>query len=150
VCFPFSPETRIITQVFKIPLIARSTSLMQLIALIYKDQHVNKLERLLSDWLETSLSESSEDNESNTSPQVNSFDSSSPSRITLSRDLNVNKEGPFLNVRIRIEVVHHQQPTIHLMGQEMEKIQQVSFVFDRVQVYYFPAKPHWARESDVT
>jgi len=43
---------------------------MQLIALVYKDQHVNKLERLLSDWLETSLSESSEDNESNTSPQV--------------------------------------------------------------------------------
>ena len=42
---------------------------MQLIALVYKDQHVNKLERLLNDWLETSLSESSEDNESNTSPQ---------------------------------------------------------------------------------
>jgi timeless protein len=42
---------------------------MQLIALVYKDQHVHKLERLLNDWLETSLSESSEDNESNTSPQ---------------------------------------------------------------------------------
>lgn len=41
---------------------------MQLIALVYKDQHVNKLERLLNDWLETSISESSEDNESNTSP----------------------------------------------------------------------------------
>lgn len=45
------------------------TSLMQLIALIYKDQHVHNLQRLLHLWLETSISESSEDNESNTSPQ---------------------------------------------------------------------------------
>ncbi len=43
---------------------------MQLIALIYKDQHVNNLRHLLAVWLETELSESSEDNESNTSPQV--------------------------------------------------------------------------------
>lgn len=65
------PETRSSIKKAFIPF--RSTSLMQLIALVYKDQHVNKLERLLSDWLETSLSESSEDNESNTSPQVTSF-----------------------------------------------------------------------------
>jgi timeless protein len=43
--------------------------LVQLIALVYKDQHVTTLERLLHVWLESSLSESSEDNESNTSPQ---------------------------------------------------------------------------------
>ena len=51
---------------------------MQLIALVYKDQHVHKLERLLNDWLETSLSESSEDNESNTSPQDQNGSCSSP------------------------------------------------------------------------
>ena len=45
------------------------TPLVQLIALVYKDQHVNTLERLLNLWLESSLSESSEDNESNTTPQ---------------------------------------------------------------------------------
>ena len=43
--------------------------MVQLIALVYKDQHVTTLERLLHIWLESSLSESSEDNESNTSPQ---------------------------------------------------------------------------------
>ena len=47
----------------------RSTPLVQLIALVYKDQHVTTLERLLHVWLESSLSESSGDNESNTSPQ---------------------------------------------------------------------------------
>ena len=45
------------------------TPLVQLIALVYKDQHVSTLERLLNLWLESSLSESSEDNESNTTPQ---------------------------------------------------------------------------------
>ena len=45
-----------------------SSVIMQIVALVYKDQHVQTLERLLSQWLETSLSESSEDNESNTSP----------------------------------------------------------------------------------
>lgn len=47
---------------------SRSTPLVQLIALVYKDQHVSTLERLLNLWLESSLSESSEDNESNTTP----------------------------------------------------------------------------------
>lgn len=42
--------------------------LVQLIALIYKDQHVANLQKLLNLWLENSMSESSEDNESNTSP----------------------------------------------------------------------------------
>lgn len=43
-------------------------TMVQFIALIYKDQHVSTLHKLLNLWLETSLSESSEDNESNTSP----------------------------------------------------------------------------------
>lgn len=42
--------------------------MVQLIALLYKDQHVVTLHKLLNMWLEASLSESSEDNESNTSP----------------------------------------------------------------------------------
>ena len=52
---------------------------MQLVALIYKDQHVYNLQRLLGFWLETELSESSEDNESNTSPQYPPGSCSSPS-----------------------------------------------------------------------
>nr|UQF78881.1 timeless [Gampsocleis gratiosa] len=43
-------------------------SMVQLIALMYKDQHVGVLQKLLNLWFEASLSESSEDNESNTSP----------------------------------------------------------------------------------
>lgn len=43
-------------------------TMVQLIALMYKDQHVGTLQKLLNLWLESSYSESSEDNESNTSP----------------------------------------------------------------------------------
>ncbi|XP_046961994.1 protein timeless [Vanessa cardui] len=53
-------------------------TMVQLIALIFKDQHVTKLHKLLNVWLETSLSESSEDNESNTSPPNRGSDHSSP------------------------------------------------------------------------
>lgn len=55
--------------------------MVQLIALLYKDQHVVTLHKLLNMWLETSLSESSEDNESNTSP---------PNRGSLLITLKVN------------------------------------------------------------
>ncbi|CAK1549861.1 unnamed protein product [Leptosia nina] len=53
-------------------------TMVQLIALLYKDQHVTTLHKLLNIWLETSLSESSEDNESNTSPPNRGSDDSSP------------------------------------------------------------------------
>lgn len=52
--------------------------MVQLIALMYKDQHVGTLQKLLNLWLETSLSESSEDNESNTSPPNQASGDSSP------------------------------------------------------------------------
>lgn len=39
-----------------------------MIAVLYKDQHVGTLQKLLRVWFEGSLSESSEDNESNTTP----------------------------------------------------------------------------------
>lgn len=52
--------------------------MVQLIALLYKDQHVGTLQKLLNLWLETSLSESSEDNESNTSAPFQRSEDSSP------------------------------------------------------------------------
>ncbi|CAH2104707.1 unnamed protein product [Euphydryas editha] len=55
-----------------------AVTMVQLIALIYKDQHVTTLHKLLNLWLEASLSESSEDNESNTSPPNRGSDHSSP------------------------------------------------------------------------
>ncbi|XP_075152613.1 timeless isoform X2 [Haematobia irritans] len=53
-------------------------TLVQLIALMYKDQHVSTLQKLLNMWFEASLSESSEDNESNTSPPKQGSCDSSP------------------------------------------------------------------------
>ena len=44
-------------------------STVQLVALVYKDQHVVTLQKLLQNFLESNLCESSEDNESNTSNQ---------------------------------------------------------------------------------
>ncbi|KAJ8726312.1 hypothetical protein PYW07_001010 [Mythimna separata] len=53
-----------------------AVTMVQLIALLYKDQHVVTLHKLLNLWIEASLSESSEDNESNTSPPDRGSDSS--------------------------------------------------------------------------
>ena len=79
------------------------TSVVQLIALVYKDQHVITLQKLLQNFLESSLSESSEDNESNTSPhfQIESgsctpstYDSSDQnSRETYTPELVSNWQG---------------------------------------------------------
>lgn len=55
-----------------------SVTVVQMIALLYKDQQFNTLQKLLNVWFETSLSESSEDNESNTSPSKPSSGDSSP------------------------------------------------------------------------
>ena len=49
-------------------------SIAQLIVLLYKDQRVTTLQKFLTSWVEASeLSESSEDNESNTSPPVSVY-----------------------------------------------------------------------------
>lgn len=66
-----------------------SISVVQLIALMYKDQHVNTLQKLLNLWFETTPSEedSSEDNESNTSPPNQNMDSYS---FTLTSDPTSN------------------------------------------------------------
>lgn len=49
-------------------------AMAQLVVLLYKDQRVATLQKLLNLWIEScDLSESSEDNESNTSPQVSYY-----------------------------------------------------------------------------
>ncbi|XP_022123071.2 protein timeless [Pieris rapae] len=53
-------------------------TMVQLIALLYKNQNVTTIHKLLNMWLGTSLSESSEDNESNTSPPNRGSGDSSP------------------------------------------------------------------------
>lgn len=55
-----------------------SVSMVQLIALIYKDQNVVTLQKLLNAWYETSVSESSDGNESNTSSKLQSSGDTSP------------------------------------------------------------------------
>ena len=50
--------------------------IVQLIALFYKDQYVESMQKLLGSWLESTTtsnsdSDTDEDNESNTSPLVN-------------------------------------------------------------------------------
>lgn len=54
-------------------------TIVQLIALMYKDQHVGTLQKLLNHWFDAaSFSETSDDNESNTSPPKLRSDDSSP------------------------------------------------------------------------
>nr|AFS34623.1 timeless [Clunio marinus] len=53
-------------------------AIVQLIALMYKDQHVGTLQKLLNHWFEASQTDSSDDNESNTSPPKQSSGDSSP------------------------------------------------------------------------
>ncbi|XP_055838581.1 protein timeless isoform X2 [Episyrphus balteatus] len=53
-------------------------TMVQLIALMYKEQHVCTMQKMLNMWFEASLSESSEDNESNTTPPLQKSGDSSP------------------------------------------------------------------------
>lgn len=55
-----------------------AVTIVQFIALIYKDQNVGTLQKLLNLWFEASLSDSSEDNESNTTPPKQCSGDSSP------------------------------------------------------------------------
>lgn len=55
-----------------------AVTMAQLVALMYKDQHISTLQKLLNLWFESTLSESSEDNESNTSPPKQCSGDSSP------------------------------------------------------------------------
>lgn len=53
-------------------------AVVQFLAVMYKDQQASHLQKLLNTWLEDSLSDSSEDFESNTSPPKEDSDDSSP------------------------------------------------------------------------
>lgn len=55
-----------------------AVTVIQLIALMYKDQHVSTLQKMLNVWFEASMSESSEDDESTTSPSMQCGGDSSP------------------------------------------------------------------------
>lgn len=64
-------------------------SVVQLIALLYKDQHVSNLQKLLNSWYETSsLSDSSGDFESNTTATKRCSQDSSPMLTSDSSDNN--------------------------------------------------------------
>ncbi|XP_058452711.1 protein timeless [Malaya genurostris] len=69
-------------------------TMAQLIALLFKDQHVSTLQKLLNMWLESSSSESYEDNESNTTPtkqwieETNSIPTSDSSDYGISTGLS--------------------------------------------------------------
>lgn len=75
-------------------------TIVQLIALMYKDQHVGTLQRLLHHWFEAaSYSESSDDNESNTSPPKQSSGDSSPMLTSdPTSDSSDNGSGKMMNI----------------------------------------------------
>lgn len=60
-------------------------TMVQLVALLYKDQHIVSIQKLLNNWLEAaSSSESSEDNESNTTPPDRAGSEDSSAMLTSS------------------------------------------------------------------
>ncbi|XP_055541852.1 protein timeless isoform X2 [Wyeomyia smithii] len=63
-----------------------AVTMAQLVALLYKDQHISTLQKLLNIWFESTMSESSEDNESNTSPPKQCSGESSPMLTSDSSD----------------------------------------------------------------
>ncbi|KAG4068427.1 hypothetical protein HA402_007947 [Bradysia odoriphaga] len=68
-----------------------SVTLAQLVALIYKDQHINTLQKLLNSKLDDISSDSSEDFESNTTPLKQGSGDSSPLISSDSSDNGVNR-----------------------------------------------------------
>lgn len=78
-----------------------SVTMVHLIALMYKDQHVSTLQKLLNIWFDASVSESSEDNESNTSPSKQCSGDSSPMLTDPTSDSSDNggKSFQFLNIK---------------------------------------------------
>uniref|UniRef100_A0A182K6R2 Timeless n=1 Tax=Anopheles christyi TaxID=43041 RepID=A0A182K6R2_9DIPT len=83
-------------------------TMAQLVALMYKDQHISTLQKLLNLWFESTLSESSEDNESNTSPPKQCSGDSSP-MLTSDPTSDSSDNGECL--RRERTSVHGQQPT---------------------------------------
>lgn len=65
---------------------AFSVAIVQLIALMYRDQNINTLKNLLSLWFDASVSDSSDDYESNTTPLKQRSGKSSPMLTSDSSD----------------------------------------------------------------
>lgn len=63
-----------------------SVAMVQLIALLYKEQPISILQNLLSSWFDASLSESSDDYESNTTPMKVASGNTSPMLTSDSSD----------------------------------------------------------------
>lgn len=74
--------------------------MVQLIALMYKDQHVGTLQKLLNIWFEASLSDSSDDNESNTYPYNQNSGDSSP---MLTSDPTSDSSDNGINEKMTVE-----------------------------------------------
>ncbi|XP_065575216.1 protein timeless-like [Artemia franciscana] len=73
-----------------------SVTLVQVIALLYKDQHVDNLQKMLSAWTAEDTSSATSDDESNTSPQGNnnqSMDFSSASSANSGCNSNDIQDG---------------------------------------------------------
>lgn len=82
-------------------------TIVQLIALMYKDQHVGTLQKLLNHWFEAnSHTESSDDNESNTSPPKQCSGDSSPMLTSdPTSDSSDNGSGKMTNIQLEGETV---------------------------------------------
>nr|CAD7451811.1 unnamed protein product [Timema tahoe] len=71
-----------------------AVTMVQVIALMYKDQRVGTLQKMLNQWFESSLSDSSEDEESNTSPSEQNSEASSLLTTDPTSDSSDNRGGP--------------------------------------------------------
>ncbi|CAG2056055.1 unnamed protein product [Timema podura] len=71
-----------------------AVTMVQVIALMYKDQRVGTLQKMLNQWFESSLSDSSEDEESNTSPSEQNSGASSLLTSDPTSDSSDNGGGP--------------------------------------------------------
>nr|CAD7448253.1 unnamed protein product [Timema bartmani] len=71
-----------------------AVTMVQVIALMYKDQRVGTLQKMLNQWFESSLSDSSEDEESNTSPSEQNSGASSLLTSDPTSDSSDNRGGP--------------------------------------------------------
>lgn len=85
-------------------------TIVQLIALMYKDQHVGTLQKLLNHWFEASShTESSDDNESNTSPHRNQSSGDSSPMLT-SDPTSDSSDNCSSNKMINISEVQDNEP----------------------------------------
>ncbi|KAK5646785.1 hypothetical protein RI129_005249 [Pyrocoelia pectoralis] len=96
-------------------------TMVQLISLMYKDQHVGTLQKLLSLPFEASLSESSEDNESNTSPKNEESGESSP-LVTSDPTSDSSDNGSKCADRTKITSERYKNSSDNVCGRMVEAV----------------------------